>query len=893
MRRLSCFALTCTVFIAAVLSCTRCTLAERDETDVAIARELSDVRETVTISPYGTVHASLANGMTVLLREDHSAPVAHLRVQVKAGSIYEGEFLGCGISHLLEHLVHGTNTPTRTEEESRELLEQIGNVSNAYTTSDHTSYFIDCSVDDFDTALELLSDWMLNCDIPEEAFSREHGVVVREIERGNDDPRRMLHRITWETAYHVSPFRIPVIGYRNLVENLTYEDVLAYHRRRYVPNLMIVSAVGDFEWQEVLEKVRGAFGDAPPGRVPEDTLPQEPPQLTVRQVEQEMDVNQTRMNITWQTVPLAHEDLYPLDLLSSILSWGESSRFVKTIRNEKRLVHSVYSSSYTPAFVNGVFIVGATLEDKNVETAKAAILEEIEEVRKNPVTEAELKRAKRQTLSRHVFGAQTVKAQASSLASGMSSANDPDFDEYYVENIQKVTAEQILKVAQEYLRNDSYTIGAIRPRGSELAAPEKAKGEAGDIQKFVLDNGMRLLVRQNTAHPIVAIKAYFPGGLRAENDENNGISEFMANMLTRGTEELTAEEIAAIFDSMGGSIGAGGGNNTFYVTASALAEDFAKALAVFADVIRNPSFPEDEIERIRQLTLAGIRRQEKDPDTVRRKLLRETLYTISPYRLNRSGTIETISDLGVKGLREFHAKCTVPNNMVMSVFGDVEPELVLQAVKDAFADFEQSPDYEAPQPPQEPELDGNRFASKKLDRENARVAIAFPGLKVTDVKEQMNAMVLQAVMSGISYPTGWIHEELRGKQLVYETHGFNWVALDRGYFAFIATCQPENADMVLEIIWKHIDRAKRGEITDEEFERARQLALAVHALGRQTNGEMAESAAINEMYGLSYDFADKIPELIRQVKKEDSIEFARDYFNNFVQVVVSPSAAEE
>lgn len=847
------------------------------------------VREGPAVLPSGTVRTTLENGLTVVLRENRSAPIVNLRVLVKTGSIYEDRYLGSGISHLTEHLVHSGETRVHTEEESRRILERIGNVSNAYTSYDSTVYFIETSAENFDVPLDLLSDWMKNCTFPQEHFEREHGVVQRELERSLDSPHSVLNRLAFSTVFQMAPIRHPVLGELELLKRLTREDVVQYYHERYRPNRMIFAAAGDFRWPEALDKVRTAFADFPPGTPPKEVLPEEPPQLTIRTAERRMDVQLAQFALLWQTVPLSHRDLYALDLLSTILSWGESSRLVRTLRNEQQLVYSIRSYSYTPAFSRGVFSINATLEDANVEAAQAAVLEQIRRVREVPVGTDELARAKQQNIAAFEFERQTVGSQSDAIARNMASAFDPDFDEHYVKNIQRVTAEQILDVANRYLRSDNYTFAAVRPKSTTAERAPIVAPEAESVQRFELDNGIRLLVRRNPAYPTVALSAYFLAGLLAEDEQNNGITSLMARVLPRGTESRTAEQIAELFDSMGGSLDAGSGNNTFYITSAVLKADFKKALDVFADVIMNPTFSETEVERMRQLALASIRQRDDDPGSVAMKLLRSTLYNTSPYRLDSLGTEESVRRLTPDDLRRFHAKYCVPANMILAIFGDIDPVAVKASVEKAFAKFKLDPNFRPPQPPAEPPLSDDRSASKFMERENAHFMIAFRGPTFDNIQDRARATLLQAIMSGLSYPTGWIFNELRGRQLVYAAHGVNWPGLQSpGFIAFTATCQPEKVPEVAAVIRRHIERARCGDISDEEFQVARQLTLATLALGRQTNADMAGDAALNELYGLSHDFSDRFPGLVRQVTKEDLAEFAQKYFTRSVEVLVSP-----
>ncbi len=300
---------------------------------------------------------TLDHGLTVLIEENHANPIVSVQVFVRTGSIHEQEYLGSGISHFFEHIISGGTTSNRTEAESRAILETIGNKTNAYTTTDHTAYYIHTTSDHWTTALSLLADWMLNSEITEREFLREKGVVQREIEQGLDNPRRRLFQLARETQYKVHPARYPVIGYQPLVQQISRDDLLTYYRRMYAPNNMILVVVGDVDTQDALAHIRRAFGTGERRHVPALSLPQEPPQVGKRTAVAEMDIAQAHMNLAFRTVPLTHPDLYPLDVLSYILSNGESSRLVKRLKHDQQLVYQIRSGSFTPHYapVHSVF----------------------------------------------------------------------------------------------------------------------------------------------------------------------------------------------------------------------------------------------------------------------------------------------------------------------------------------------------------------------------------------------------------------------------------------------------------------------------------------------------------------------------------------------------------
>src|SRR5215813_13375348 len=216
---------------------------------------------------------TLDNGLTVLIEENHANPVVAVEVFVRTGSIYEQEYLGSGLSHFFEHIIHGGATSTRSEAESRRLLEAIGNNSNAYTTVDHTAYYINTTTEHWHTALELLADWMFHSSITPEEFEREKGVVQRELEQDLDNPEQMLAETAMETRFQVHPARYPVIGYKELVEKVTRDDLVRYYQRMYTPNNMVVVVVGDVQTPEVLAHMHETFEQGERRSLPATSLP--------------------------------------------------------------------------------------------------------------------------------------------------------------------------------------------------------------------------------------------------------------------------------------------------------------------------------------------------------------------------------------------------------------------------------------------------------------------------------------------------------------------------------------------------------------------------------------------------------------------------------------------
>lgn len=843
----------------------------------------------VTGATAAVFHTTLDNGLTVLIEEHHVNPVVSVQVFVRTGSMSEQEYLGSGISHFFEHIIHGGTTTTRSEADSRTILETIGNNSNAYTTTDHTAYYINTTAEHWTTALDLLADWMLNSTIDQAEFEREKGVVQREIEQGLDDPARVLYETAVATRFQVHPARYPVIGYKELVQKITRDDLVTYYRRMYAPNNMLVVVVGAVRTDDALARIRTAFAAGERRYVPALTLPEEPPQMGPRRAVKDMPISQTHMSLSFRTVPLTHPDLYALDVLSYILSQGNSSRLVKRIKDEQQLVYSIHADSFTPSYAPGVLAVWATFEPAKQEAVEAAILQELHRLRDELVQPEELAKAKKQKSADHVFGQQTAQARARAIGIDMLSTYDPHFSDTYVQNIQRVTAEDIRQVARRYIQHDTLVVTTVRPKQTAAAMPQTPHtAQADAVVKRMLPNGMTVLLKRNPALPMVTMQAYFQGGVRVETPETNGLSQLMARLLVKGTTARSADDIAGFFDATGGTITADSGNNSFFVNATCLTEDFDAALAVYADVIMHPTFPEAELDKMRRLMLAALERQDDHWRTEVSKLFRTTFFTTSPYRMQPEGAADALQRLQRQDLVAFHQRYAVPNNMVLAIFGDINIDKTAAQVEQAFAAFQSRP-FTLPTIPVEPPRTQAQRQVKYTQKQVAAIYVGFPGISFTNVEDRYPLAILDAITSGIGFPGGWLHTELRGKQLVYAVHAFNWMGLEPGYFGILAVTQPQKVDEVIDIILRNIDKAKAGDISDAELARSKGLAVIGEHLNRQTNSQLASDATLNELYGLGYNFNEREIALLDKVTKADVQRVARTYLNHPTIVITTPN----
>src|SRR5216110_3769522 len=507
----------------------------------------------------------LPNGLTIIVQEDRSAPVASVQAWCATGSIYEDQHLGAGLSHILEHMLF-KGTKTRGANEIAQKIQDVGGYINAYTSFDRTVFWIDVPKNGVSTALDVLADAMMNSTLPPQEYQKEQEVIRREFAMGMDDPDRMAGLLLFATAYQQHPYRFPVIGDLEIYNQLTQEQVMQYYKTRYVPNNLTFVVVGDVDAEKVRQQLGDLFKPYPEKSLKPVFLPSEPPQLGRREVHREFSTELTHLAMAWHIPEVTSPDVPALDLLSTILGDGRSSRLYRRVREEAGLAFSIAAFSYTPGDP-GLFGIDATVDPKKREAAEQLALQIADDVKHAGVTAEELTKAKKITLSHHLGALATMRGQASDIGSNWLLTRNLNFSRDYLDAVQKVSADDIKRVAATYLTENNLTVISLNPKGSLAAKAEGPKvAAAGEIQKFELSNGLRLLVREDPRLPLVAMGAVFRGGLLAETPQTNGITSLMAKMLLKGTKTRTAEQIANQIEAVGGSISSDAGNNSLNVS---------------------------------------------------------------------------------------------------------------------------------------------------------------------------------------------------------------------------------------------------------------------------------------------------------------------------------------
>jgi zinc protease len=607
------------------------------------------------------------------------------------------------------------------------------------------------------------------------------------------------------------------------------------------------------------------------------------------------------LSIAWPSPPMVHDDVAALDALSIVLGHGEASRLHRALKRDRLLCTEVQASCYTPVDP-GLTIVGLTLQPATaIEAVREALLQTYR-VRSEEVSAEELSIACRLLESDAVYQRETVQGQARKLGFYQSSAGGVEFEQRYLEQVAQLTPARVREAAERWIDPQAAVLAALLPESGDVtedrlrelllesartlpkrkaqsqSLPERRapvkfslQPKTGPLLREELPFGGVLLIKEERAVPLVALRAAWQGGLRAEDASNAGINMLLARLVSKGTRTRGPEQLVREMETMGGSIGGNAGRNSFGLRAEFLSRHLAQGFDVFAEAVTEPAFHPEEVQRERTLQIDELRSRDDNPAGVAFLLFAETLYRKHPYRFDTLGTEPSVSRLEPNLLAQYRAQKFPPGAVTLAVVGDVDPAEVSKLVQDKLGRGD-APRPPALAPPQEDPVEAPRVGVKKLDKAQAHLVLGFPGVRLSDA-ERWPLEVLSAVLSGQG---GRLFVELRDKKsLAYSVTSFSMEGVDPGYFAVYIGCGPAKTQEALDGIRGELRRVREEPITAAELDRARTHLIGTQAISLQRNSARAAVYAFDECYALGADASSRYAERIAAVSAQDVLAAAQ------------------
>ena len=890
----------------------------------------------------------LDNGLKVILHVNHAAPVVACNVWVGVGSADE-EPREAGLAHVHEHMLF-KGTARRAEGQIAAEVEAAGGHINAFTSFDQTCYYVVMSSRYLDTGLDILSDAVRQSAFESDALRRELEVIQEEIKRSKDDHSRQSWLKLYQTAYSAHPYRLPVIGTEESVDSFTRDDVVDFFRKHYRPGNMALVLVGDFEEEAARRKIERLFGQFDnPDAYERQPRPAEGEQRALKVRLQSEEISESHLRLGFHTPPVTHEDIPALDLLSVVMGYGEASHLYQVVHRERELVNNISAGVFSPR-EPGLYQVGAEYqlaggngEDPQTrgpschEEALRAVLEEVFLFREKLVDDEDLARARALLESQQIYGKETVERLAMKLGRYHMETGDPTFEQVYYERLAAVEVEDLRRVARAYLRPETLTVVLFHPQQGTQPV-EEAMREAVDgawtavgagqpalrehevhhldvpapptaalptpparvrqveldencFYRVELEGGPTLIVQEDHSVETFSIRALMPGGLRRETEKTCGTSSLVAELVTKGSEERSATEIARAAESMASFLSGMSGRNTFGLALTGLSRFFAPSFGLFCDSLLRATLPAEEFERERRLQIQGLRARRDRIGAVNFDLFTRTFFAPHPYALPMQGTEASLEAMDLEALRNFWRQTIRPRDMVLAVVGDVDAAQVQELVEAQLAGGDGGPQTGFGEVPGVDESGRPRVVSEDMEKNQAHLTLGFPGSSLRD-EHRYTQSVLYAILSGQG---GRLFLELRDKQsLAYSIHASSVVGLEAGAFTFNIGTSPEKLQMALDGMLREVERLRQDSVTAEELARAKRYLIGNHDIGLQRNSSRAMSTALDELYGLGHDRSMRYGEYIEEVEREDVDAFVQEYLDvkRALVSVVKPAEVE-
>ena len=768
--------------------------------------------------------------------------VISAQIWVETGSQHESALAGSGISHLLEHMVF-KGTDRFTGEELSQEVQAAGGQWNAYTSFDRTVYYIDGPAKSLDLFLSALIEMVFRPAFPEDEYEKEKDVIRREIAMGLDDPDSVSSQLLFRTSFQRDNRRYPVIGHRDLFDAISYEEMKTYHAAKYRPHNSFLVLSGGFDpnsAREIIEREL-AKGLRAPASFP-TTCPTEPPQMGAHQAIRTFAVPTTHLSLTGQVPGLTHPDSPALDLLSVILGGGRSSPLYRVIREEKNLAHTIGSYSWMPADGPGIFNAYAEVDSQNTSAVEAGIIEEIKILSHADLTRP-MARAFRQITSQQFKTLTTASGRASDLASNWHSARDLNYTRTAIQKLSEVTESDIRRAISTYLVDDHLTVTSLVPEGlSKDAEKTEDDSQRDKIIEHTLSNGLRVILQRDPLVPVVYSQTALRAGSLSETPATAGLNNLLAKLLTKGTTSRDALNIAETLEDLGASLHASAGNNTLMVSSYCLRDDLTTIIELLGEVIQEPSFPGDAIDRERAAMLAGLEELLEDPASLAFREMRSQLWDSQGYGVPSSGTAESLAALDRLTLSAHHSRHFVASNMVCAFFGDLDPDETITALEKSLGSIPTGQPVETPE--KLPSKAG--VHALQLEKEQAVLAIGFPSMAQDDPRRH----ALELIDSYCSDMAGPLFTRIREELgLAYYVSASQFLGSNTGLFAFYLGTAPDQLDFAQNELQGEIDKLIAEGIPEESLERVKANCEAREALQNQSPSSRARMAALDVLFG--------------------------------------------
>jgi len=870
---------------------------------------------------------NLENGLKVILHQDKSDPVVAVALTAHVGSAREKEGR-TGFAHLFEHLLF-----LESENLGKGGLDKLsarigGSGANGSTSRDRTNYFQTVPKDALEKMIWAEADklgFFINT-VTEPVLAKEKQVVKNEKRQGVDNrPYGHTFYVVDRNLYPEDhPYNWQVIGSLEDLQNATLQDVKDFYNQWYVPNNVILTISGDFDKAQAKEWVHKYFDEIERG--PEIAeLEKQLVKLSAskRLVHEDNFAKLPELTLTWPSVYSYHEDSFALEILSNYLAQGKNAPLYKKLVEEKQLTGNVSMFNYTSELVGQLMLQVRAYDGKDLDSVKIAIDETFAEFAENGIPQKDLKRIKAGLETNFYNSISSVLGKGFQLAQYEIFAKDPNFINKEIDKMLAVTSEDVMRVFKKYALDKNYVATSFVPKGQvDLALENSEKAEVvtekiveGAEEEFDanqdvtykktpsnfdrskeppyqgkpelnipeiwdarMPSGMKILGITNTEVPVVQFSLEMKGGQLLENPEHAGVSNMLANMMTKGTAKRTPAKLEEAIELLGASIYVNSSEEKISISGNTLAKNYAETMELVQEILLDPRWDEDEFELIKQKTLSRLQEEKGDPNAIARNEFKKLIYgeqSILSY--NEMGTPETVKNLSLNDLKNYYKNNLSPLASTFIAVGAVEKSQAVNSIKAISAnwapknvDFPEIPEFELPEK-------SKVYFYDVPGAKQSVLAFGAPGLSAKN-DDFYPAEVMNYRLGGGGFASRLTQELREGKGYTY---GIRSGFTDRSYIGPFMISSGVRSNITYEAteLIRDILKDYPETFAQEDLDVTKSYMIKSNARKFETLGAKLNMLREISDYAYDYDYIKNQEQKVEELSVMDIQDLAKQYIN--------------
>ncbi len=844
----------------------------------------------------------LDNDLTVLIYENHIAPVCALNFWVKTGAAYENDDEK-GISHFIEHMMFKGTEKRGLGEIDREI-KALGGYNNAFTSYDATNYIIVLPSEHLEKGIEIEYDAITSSVFDEKEIEKEREVILNELYMGLDRPYQFL----WQKLINLvfkSYYKDPIIGYPEVLKKLKKENLVNYYKKFYSPANITIVIAGDVETWKTMELIKETFGKLPKKDTEKILKEENKINTGLKYKVYSGKIDGRYFAISFNIPDALSEEIPALEILARILAGSESSVFIQEIKEKKQLVDNIDTDLFVGRY-GGIFVITSLFREKKYEETLREVFSGLEKIKKSGINQADLNKVKIEIITEEAKENMKVENIALNLGYYEVLKDHNLYYEYY-DRLKRVTVNDIMKVAEKYINVNNAGIVLYYPEKEKkyfenfkdiknikdiiLTKYEAEESPVNSVTSKKLDNGIFLIHKKLDNTDIVAVDIIFRGGLIYEGGEAQGyyrgITNLMMDVMLKGTKSKNASELAKAIDNIGMSVEKNIRKDCFGWGIEILNSNFEPAMELLADIILNPSFDLAEIKKEKQDIINSIERIKDNPEVYISKIYNEEFFEWHPYGFYIPGDTDSVKRIPSQKIRDWHSKYIKANNMIISVVGNINLDKTVDIIEKNFNELKSGKIPEINLPVKITKR--KKIREEILDKNQTHILLGFLGPKMAS-QDYFAFRVLDTILSGGM--DSRLFSEIRDKKnlcyTIFSTFDRN---VENGSFKIYTSTDPSKEKEVIDEIFSVLKDLKKNGVSEEEIKSAKNFISGMYKVGMQDYASQADSYGFYEVVGLGYKKVDEFLDEIAKVKREDIEDIIDRYIDleNYCLVILKPA----